>query len=1005
MNPVSTSVIVESVGGYNITLSTSFDRTALWISESTNDLVCSTSQYKNGGTCTDCSSSCSMCSGAGLSNCISTNAYYFDRGLDSSDVIYWVPRNSNAASMELWAMPNAWDISSQPVVFFQPFVLIQRKASTSNIVFVNSVGEEKLQISMPVKEWMHIAITREGTTNVIVKIYINGILQFNGQWTLATEAITNIWLGRSSLTAATGVNFNGVFQELRLWSEVRTATQISNFMNVRMSSPYLSTLTEYWPLNNGPGTVISDIKNSVSIYKTIIGNLWRQLDCKTEGCKLLCVSGFYFDLITGTCLACDISCGLCNAGGASNCLTCASNYSLQVSGTSNCYSVCPSGFIQLTGTTTCAQCLSSQFINNGACTNCDSSCLTCSGSTASQCLSCPSTRTLVLGQCVSPCSSGQYRDTVTTCRSCSSTCTSCNGATSSNCLTCNSELLLSNGSCLSSCPGSTYQSGSTCLSCHQSCGTCNGGTEVNCLTCNSGFPYRDSTGKCVTTCSNLMIPSQNLCVDFCPAKFYSTNSQCLPCDLNCSECTGPLATNCATCVNNFLFQGQCYTTCPDGTYRDGTTCYSCHISCSTCSGPNSYECINCSATFPYRELGTNICVSTCNPTYYLVSTLSQCVQTCPLGFFISGQTCQSCSSSCVSCSGISTSCTACFSGEYLDVNKCEASCPSTKFVDDQICSSCNSACATCNGPLSSNCLSCPTNQYLATNNTCVAGCTKGLFVLNGVCLTQCPSGYYQSSTTNDCLACESTCLNCNGPLDTNCLSCGSNRALLSTSCVLACPISYFNDTTSNVCKSCASGCDLCTGSEYADCIRCSNDQLLYLNNASSACVISCPLGSYQNGTKCDTCSSALCQKCENQLSCQLCQSGAYLNSQNNAICSAACSAGEIQDATNKICTGYTKLYPLSTVALSNLTRIQITYPFPISKGIGNINIYRISSSGNTLILNFNTNSASVLIIDTILSIAVTSQTFSYNTQYTIEITSGTIVSSNGSPNVAIPVGS
>ena len=75
------------------------------------------------------------------------------------------------------------------------------------------------------------------------------------------------------------------------------------------------------------------------------------------------------------------------------------------------------------------------------------------------------------------------------------------------------------------------------------------------------------------------------------------------------------------------------------------------------------------------------------------------------------------------------------------------------------CYVCQSPCATCFGPDSDDCLTCVDGTYLySSNNTCLESC--------GV-------GYFGNSTTLKCVECYVSCLECSGPLTTDCLSCAS----------------------------------------------------------------------------------------------------------------------------------------------------------------------------------------------------------------------------------------
>ena len=83
-----------------------------------------------------------------------------------------------------------------------------------------------------------------------------------------------------------------------------------------------------------------------------------------------------------------------------------------------------------------------------------------------------------------------------------------------------------------------------------------------------------------------------------------------------------------------------------------------------------------------------------------------------------------------------------------------------------VATNCHANCATCYGALNTECFSCRSGFYYFENNTCLAGCAAGLFLLvnqlnttTGECLASCPQGYYHSGT--NCLACETGCLSCN----------------------------------------------------------------------------------------------------------------------------------------------------------------------------------------------------------------------------------------------------
>ena len=135
-------------------------------------------------------------------------------------------------------------------------------------------------------------------------------------------------------------------------------------------------------------------------------------------------------LVLTTSTACSSQCGTC-LGAADFCLTCKGN---QLASDGKCVSSCPSNTLATAG----------------ECTPCHLDCATCSGTSFSQCSTCPSNRpVLSSGRCLPTCSKTQFFDgTSGSCQACDSSCSSCSGAGPSNCLACSSSSeVLCRGSC------------------------------------------------------------------------------------------------------------------------------------------------------------------------------------------------------------------------------------------------------------------------------------------------------------------------------------------------------------------------------------------------------------------------------------------------------------------------------------------------------------------------------------------------------------------------------
>lgn len=155
------------------------------------------------------------------------------------------------------------------------------------------------------------------------------------------------------------------------------------------------------------------------------------------------------------CIPCHPDCNGCT-GHPQNCVGCNINTSyLDASlGISIC-TPCKSPCVACQALTECTSCVPGYYLIGLACQKCDSSCLTCSGPSSNDCLSCFGTSNL------SP---------TGTCNGCSSTCSICNADICSGCM---AGYFLYSGNCLSSCPPATYAKASSCVLCDSTCAVCN----------------------------------------------------------------------------------------------------------------------------------------------------------------------------------------------------------------------------------------------------------------------------------------------------------------------------------------------------------------------------------------------------------------------------------------------------------------------------------------------------------------------------------------------------
>ena len=146
---------------------------------------------------------------------------------------------------------------------------------------------------------------------------------------------------------------------------------------------------------------------------------------------------------------------------------------------------------------------------------------------------------------------------------------------------------------------------------------------------------------------------------------------------------------------------------------------------------------------------------------------------------------------------------------------------------------------------------------------------------------QCPSWTYPQDTT--CTDCSIHCLTCRNSV--NCLSCDSQTFLIveAEKCVSRelCPIGTYGDELYRVCKKCDSSCLTCQGPSSSDCLTC-NVSLGYTEKttlgAGTCQKMVCSQGQYLNLTsskptclpclsECETCNNLYptrCTKCKKQ---------------------------------------------------------------------------------------------------------------------------------------------
>jgi len=214
--------------------------------------------------------------------------------------------------------------------------------------------------------------------------------------------------------------------------------------------------------------------------------------------------------------------------------------------------------------------------------------------------------------------------------------------------------------------------------------------------------------------------------------------------------------------------------------------------------------------------------TSCYLNYYPDSTSNQCLR---------------CDASCVECSASGTNgCSSCLAGRFLQLppgpSICGASCYLGYYADSTLhqCLACDGTCEECNTLGPNSCTSCPAGSFLLLPpgpSTCGASCYLG---------------YYSDSTSNQCLRCDASCVECSASGKNGCSSCWAGRFLLlipgPSSCGTSCNLGYYPDSTSHQCLACDGTCEGCNTLGPSSCTSFPGGSFLLMPPGPSFCEVS-----------------------------------------------------------------------------------------------------------------------------------------------------------------------
>ncbi|KCV70256.1 hypothetical protein H696_02586 [Fonticula alba] len=287
-------------------------------------------------------------------------------------------------------------------------------------------------------------------------------------------------------------------------------------------------------------------------------------DAKASACVAQCPDGFFASAELGQCLPCWHGCATCSGREPGHCTGCPAGQFLV---SNRCVDACPeTTFPRGTICDACddARCAEDPEMRAGCPAECpapaadeantigtaaaaaaaittttytglcDTTCMTCSGPTADDCLTCFTSLRWHIDRCVTNCPLG-YWDRISdyTCQPCAPNCTRCTGPAANQCTACTEgRIVVPN-------PGSTLVG--HCDVCAENCSECASSTV--CQRCKPGFRFID--GRCYPSCEPGFYEYTGPNTDSTP--------HCIRCHESCKNCTGPTPDDCTSCNWGFRF--------------------------------------------------------------------------------------------------------------------------------------------------------------------------------------------------------------------------------------------------------------------------------------------------------------------------------------------------------------------------------------------------------------------------------------------------------------------
>ncbi|MEQ8240952.1 MAG: LamG-like jellyroll fold domain-containing protein [Cyclobacteriaceae bacterium] len=218
--------------------------------------------------------------------CIVSNV--LSQSSSHSSSFYKIPTNSNLEisgniTLEAWLRPNAAQSNIGNVLMKGSYGYAFGIMNNGTIAFWQNGGqnqgpESTTSIAQDGSTWTHVAVVNQG--GVGTTFYINGVAVGSN----ATGGSFQVVSGDLAIGTQGTCNcnsFNGLIDEVRIWNDVRTASEIGdNFDKVVSGSE--QGLAAYYRFNEGSGTTIYDEKTATAYTPSQNSIIWSATDAEVS---------------------------------------------------------------------------------------------------------------------------------------------------------------------------------------------------------------------------------------------------------------------------------------------------------------------------------------------------------------------------------------------------------------------------------------------------------------------------------------------------------------------------------------------------------------------------------------------------------------------------------------------------------------------------------------------------------------------------------------------------